>query len=251
MSNVKLVLSMIHNFFAGILGLTIIDLAAIVDFGFLENIDDSIKTVFIVLGLVFYVLAIPHRLTMQKYKRREKQLDIQQKEHDLSIDMEKQDLDKLKRDIGFKEPKKIENMNITSPTEIIILRGKDPTGHGHFGAKRGERIHNGTDYVAQPNENIYACISGIVRIGNVYKSTKKGKPKMKLVEIKNSQDKVKQMYVSCLLETGDKIAEGDLIGFSQDISDYHHKENQPKMINHCHVSVWRNGKLIDPETVIV
>lgn len=141
-------------------------------------------------------------------------------------------------------------MNISSPTEHKILRGNDPTGHGNFGASRGLRTHNGTDYVAEPNENIYACISGSVRIGNVYETTKEGKPKMKLVEIKNSQDKVKQMYVSSLLSTGDTIEEGDLIGFAQDISDYHHEEGEQKMINHCHVSVWRNGKLIDPETVI-
>ena len=96
---------MIHKFFAGILGLTIIDLATIVNFDFLENIDDSIKTIFIVLGLLFYVLAIPHKLKMQKYRQREKQLDIQRKELELSIDMDKQDLDKHKKDIGFKEPK--------------------------------------------------------------------------------------------------------------------------------------------------
>lgn len=105
MVSLKLAISMIHRFFAGILGLTIIDFMTIVDFDFLEDIDNNIKTIFIVLGLVFYILAIPHKLKMQKYKQREKQLDIQRKEMELSIDMDKQDLDKHKRDIGFIEPK--------------------------------------------------------------------------------------------------------------------------------------------------
>ena len=105
MDGVKLALSMIHKFFAGILGLTIVDLAAVVDFGFLENIDDSIKTIFVVLGLIFYVLAIPHKLKMLKYKQREKQLDIQRKEMELSNDMDKQDLRVYKKEIGFEDPK--------------------------------------------------------------------------------------------------------------------------------------------------
>lgn len=103
MDGVKLAISMIHKFFAGILGLTVVDLFAVMDFDFLSNIDDTIKTIFIVLGLIFYVLAIPHRLKMQKYKQREKQLDIQRKEMELDNDMDKQDLRKYKNQIGFED----------------------------------------------------------------------------------------------------------------------------------------------------
>tara|TARA_R110000772_G_C13310212_1_gene439962 strand:- start:8761 stop:9087 length:327 start_codon:yes stop_codon:yes gene_type:complete len=103
MGTIKAALSMIHKFFAGILGLTIIDLAAIIDFDFLSDIDDTIKTVFIVLGLIFYILAIPHKLKMQSYKQREKKLDIQRKEMELDNDMDKQDLRKYKEQIGFKD----------------------------------------------------------------------------------------------------------------------------------------------------
>ena len=105
MVTIKLAFSMINKLFAGLLGLTVIDLLAVFDFDFLNNIDSSIKTIFVVLGLIFYILAIPHKLKMQSYRQREKQLDIQRKEMELSNDMDAQDLRKHKEEIGFKEPK--------------------------------------------------------------------------------------------------------------------------------------------------
>lgn len=103
MSSIRLVLSMLDRLFAGILGLTIIDFIAVFDIGFLSDIDSTIKTIFIVLGLVFYILAIPHKLKMQKYKQREKQLEIQTKELELKEKYNKFDLDLHKREIGHKD----------------------------------------------------------------------------------------------------------------------------------------------------
>ena len=103
MGSVKLALSMLNRFFAGILGLTIIDFLAVFDIGFLSNIDSTIKTIFIVCGLIFYILAIPHKLKMQKYRQREKQLEIQTKELDLKERYNKFDLDTYKREIGHKD----------------------------------------------------------------------------------------------------------------------------------------------------
>lgn len=103
MVSVRLALSMINRFFAGILGLTIIDLAAVFDIGFLADIDSTVKTIFIVMGLLFYILAIPHKLKMQKFKQREKQIEIQTKELELKEKYNKFDLDLHKKEIGFKE----------------------------------------------------------------------------------------------------------------------------------------------------
>jgi murein DD-endopeptidase MepM/ murein hydrolase activator NlpD len=139
---------------------------------------------------------------------------------------------------------------ILSPTLIVRLRGNDPTGFGHFGADRGTRKHEGTDYETKVGEPIYACVGGKIRIGQVYSDPKPDKPIMKLVEIRNSKYKVKQIYVSSTLKTGDKVVEGELVGYSQDISAYWHNEDSKDMVNHCHVSVWYKGVLIDPETVI-
>lgn len=129
-----------------------------------------------------------------------------------------------------------------SPTKKLTLRANDPTGHGYYGAKRGSRKHKGTDYVATAGEAIYACVSGKIRVGNVYSDS----IQMRLVEIKNKTYKVKQMYVTPIVKTGDIVKSGDIIGYSQNIADYHNSN----MINHVHVSVWKNGLLTDPEPII-
>ncbi|NIJ45055.1 murein DD-endopeptidase MepM/ murein hydrolase activator NlpD [Wenyingzhuangia heitensis] len=131
-----------------------------------------------------------------------------------------------------------------SPTNKIVLRGNDPTGYGYYGASRsnGTRKHEGTDYCATPGENIYACISGKVRVGVVYSNS----TKMKLVEITGADYRVKQMYVQPNVKTGDFVKEGDCIGTSQDISAYW----GGNMLNHVHISVWKHGLLTDPEPII-
>mgnify|MGYP001951361881 CR=1 FL=1 len=43
-------------------------------------------------------------------------------------------------------------------------------------------LNQGVDFVGVPGQEVYACESGRVRIGNVYQNS----TKMKLVEIKNS-----------------------------------------------------------------
>lgn len=53
------------------------------------------------------------------------------------------------------------------------VRGKDKYGEGHFGASRSsdgkKRSHNGTDFIATPNQDIYAVINGsITKIGYPY-----------------------------------------------------------------------------------
>ena len=131
---------------------------------------------------------------------------------------------------------------LCSPTSIIRLRGNDPTGHGYYGAKRGSRKHKGTDYIAEPGENILACTYGKVRIGQVYSWSKE----MKLVEITHSGVKVQQMYINPCVNNGDTVIKGEVIGCSQDISSFH----GGNMINHCHISVWKNGLLTDPEPII-
>ena len=43
---------------------------------------------------------------------------------------------------------------LDSPTKCIVLRDRDDTGNGWYGAKRGTKKHKGTDYVVTPGENI-------------------------------------------------------------------------------------------------
>jgi len=137
-----------------------------------------------------------------------------------------------------------------SPLRIKKLRGRDRTGNGWYGAKRGHREHQGVDYVGTPGENVYACISGKIRIGKPYSDSRRRK--FKLIEIKSGKEsegtfmKVKQMYVEPIVSNGQWVSEGQIIGTLQDIGDFY----AGGMPNHCHVGVWKNGLLTDPEPLI-
>ena len=134
------------------------------------------------------------------------------------------------------------------PLDKLVLRGKDATGNGWFGASRGFREHKGVDYVGKVGDPVYACTSGIVRVGRVYEAEKK--KKFKLVEITNQGNKhphykTQEMYVTPCVKTGDYVEEGELIGRLQAIGDFYGHG----MPNHCHVKVVKNGLLTDPEPI--
>ncbi|WP_281980461.1 M23 family metallopeptidase [Tenacibaculum mesophilum] len=131
-----------------------------------------------------------------------------------------------------------------SPLQPIITRGRDATGNGWYGARRGNRKHEGVDFVGVPGQKVFACVDGRVRIGNVYAYS----TKMKLVEIKNSIYKVKQMYVQPTVKNGQMVKAGDVIGTLQDVATFH---GSNKMKPHCHVGVWKHGLLTDPEPLII
>lgn len=105
MDTVKLAFNTIHSLFASIFGITVIDVLSFSQFDILKGIDDDAKHVFLIVGFIYYVVALIHKLKMNSFKRRERQLEVQSQELELKIKYEKYDLDKHKKDIGFKEPK--------------------------------------------------------------------------------------------------------------------------------------------------
>ena len=135
----------------------------------------------------------------------------------------------------------------------LIARGNDPTGHGYYGASRGVRKHEGFDLVTIAGENVFAPHDGVVRIGNVYKKTKPNKPVMKLIEFKDHEYITKIMYVKSDLRTGAFVKAGDFVGVAQNITSYHtenEKDSDSEMLNHIHISVWKNGLMTDPEPLL-
>lgn len=79
-----------------------------------------------------------------------------------------------------------------NPLKTIELRGNDPTGHGYYGAKRGNRKHKGVDYVAKPKDEVFSPIDGIVtKLGYPYY----GNLNFRYVEITNDTYRVRLMYV--------------------------------------------------------
>lgn len=136
-----------------------------------------------------------------------------------------------------------------------IGRGNDPTGHGYFGASRGNgtRKHEGFDIISTPGEKVYAPHRGKVRISRVYSTTKLGKENMMLVEITGDVYKSKLMYVAPKVSTGYFVEAGQEIGVAQDVTKYH-TENandlDKNMICHVHISTWKHQLLTDPEPLL-
>lgn len=132
------------------------------------------------------------------------------------------------------------------PVEPFELRGNDPTGFGHYGAKRGLRKHRGLDIKTKPGQLIVSPISGkFKRVGRVYVSTSK----FKLLEIENGRYRVRLLYAAPYLEfkPGDPISACSIIGVAQDIAGYHGNG----MINHIHMEVYKHGLLTDPEPLLI
>ena len=133
-----------------------------------------------------------------------------------------------------------------SPIKKMVLRGNDPTGHGHYGAKRGRKKHKGLDLAAVQGEDVVSPIHGVV--------TKLGYPysfalQFRYVEISNDVYRVRLMYVAPLkkIKVGIRLFEGDLIGQVQHIAGYWNQ----KMTNHVHIEVYKYGLLTDPEPLLV
>jgi peptidoglycan LD-endopeptidase LytH len=92
-------------------------------------------------------------------------------------------------------------------------RTVDAYGHGYFGASRdgGVREHEGVDWVAEPDQNVVAPISGYVtKIGFAYASA----PELKFVEITNPAlgYVARVFYVDPAVEVGDALRLGQVIG---------------------------------------
>lgn len=136
-------------------------------------------------------------------------------------------------------------MKLQSPTRFFELRKQDATGNGWYGAKRGNRLHQGVDVITLPDEEIFACMSGkVTKLGYPYKSS----TKMRYIEIQakvgNHHYKVWQMYVGPEVKVGDIVEANQFIGKAQNVAGYH---NSNTMKNHVHIQLWKNGLLTDPE----
>ena len=133
---------------------------------------------------------------------------------------------------------------LESPLSKIELRGNDPTGHGYYGAKRGNRKHKGLDIVSTPKEPVYSLIDGVVtKIGYPYA----GNLTFRYVEVTNDIYRVRVMYIFPKnISVGDRVFQGQQIGEAQDIASFWN----PRMKNHIHIEVYKNGLLTDPEPIL-
>ncbi len=124
------------------------------------------------------------------------------------------------------------------------IRPCDLAGCGGFGAEREDHVHMGVDVVAPAGTKVYSPINGIIRRLYVYPNN----TEMRGVEISNGNFKTKIFYLDSPFQTGERISQGDFIGYAQNVARFYNDEG--KMINHIHVEIRKNGKLINPTKYI-
>ena len=125
------------------------------------------------------------------------------------------------------------------------IRGYDGWGSGHYGAPRngGRRKHRGCDYVNHVNEAITAIEAGTVsKIGRPYSPKSAKKRHFRYIEISYAPNiRHRYFYVESLVQIGDSVEKGQIIGWAQDLNEVY-----PGITQHYHLEIIKNGRRIDP-----
>ena len=154
-------------------------------------------------------------------------------------------------------------IDVVRPTMLGKFRGCDRWGDGAFGAPRGSSVHSGPDYAADPCEDVLSPISGnVVRIGVCYpgkridsngETANPLEPVYELVEISHSDElpdgsmykvSMKILYVSPVVNIGDVVVAGQVIGRAQDLGSRY-----PGITNHIHTTMTISGGVMN-ETIV-
>ena len=127
----------------------------------------------------------------------------------------------------------------------MIIRGLDNWGAGHFGASRdsGKRKHKGVDYVNHFGEAVEAFENGVVsKIGRPYSPKSAKKRHFRYVEITCANgNRHRYHYVDALVQVGQEIKRGDILGAAQDLAVVY-----PGIVQHFHFELIVKGRRIDP-----
>ena len=125
------------------------------------------------------------------------------------------------------------------------IRGQDSWGSGHYDAPRdgGKRKHKGVDLVNHTNEAIEVFEAGVVsKVGYPYSPEDPETGHYRYIEIKCSPNiRHRYMYVEHLVQAGDIVEKGSIIGWAQDLNTAY-----PGITQHMHFGFIENGKRIDP-----
>jgi len=109
----------------------------------------------------------------------------------------------------------------------------DPEGSGEYGALRGDRLHNGVDFLCEPEHCVMAPFDMVIkRVSYPHEDHV-----MSGIAWVCRESSGRLWYFEPDQELiGCKVYQGDVIGFAQDISKYY---NAPKMKPHLHFRITR------------
>ena len=129
---------------------------------------------------------------------------------------------------------------------IAPKRGQDEYGSGEFGAPRGNHTHRGIDFAAAYGSELLSSVFGeVTKLGYPYADDLT----FRYVEITDENSlRHRFFYVSPLVEVGEDVFVGGIIGKVQDIAG---RYSDKHMINHFHYEVkGLQGEYIDPQNFL-
>jgi hypothetical protein len=137
---------------------------------------------------------------------------------------------------------KVSMQEFNDPSALSDKRYSDIEGKGGFGESRSNRtrLHDGIDMAVPIGSPIYAPNSGKVSISPTSDKPERALP---LVRIKpenadtSSYNTSATLYVDPVVETGQTVKQGQLIGYSKDISTVYGN----RITNHIHIRIESNN----------
>ena len=123
--------------------------------------------------------------------------------------------------------------------KALPIRNCDIGGCGHFGASRGDRLHNGIDLLAAAGTTVKTSFTGKVeRYIDPY-----GDGQYNGLQIRemNTGHVYKIMYLNPSVKIGETVSKGSKIGTVQDIS-----KKYKGVPHHLHIELIINGSWVDP-----
>jgi murein DD-endopeptidase MepM/ murein hydrolase activator NlpD len=115
---------------------------------------------------------------------------------------------------------------------LLMPRDSDRWGSGKYGASRGDRLHEGIDYMCPDLAGIYSPVVGeVTKIGWV--SSKPEKKHFRYVEVQDPLgNRHRVMYILPTVIKGQIVDRDTLIGFHQTLLDIY-----PSILDHVHYEI--------------
>ncbi len=126
----------------------------------------------------------------------------------------------------------------------------DGWGEGHFGASRGNRLHEGVDLAGKPGSYVCSPVDGfVVREGKPYADG--GEWDCYLLIREQNLTEWRLFYVVPLPGiVGTTIRKGQAVATLADVGQkYGTHPEKKRMWAHCHTEKWVKGVRVDPEIV--